>query len=833
MKFFAIQKYLSHIIPKSPRFEKSILPLGQLFLLDRISFQLWVRNIYVIDALLGTLCRQRMGLLFVKLARLDPVLSRSLIVVLPDRMIKLPPASHITYLNILDFICDENPLAIDLFSDVIPHLMLRFSQEKLISFLSEGLEIFAKNPQGAEAFLRMQSSQSLQREKDIQESTQLEDVRRILTLYARGHCGEDVRIYPCKGKAYTDGQNIYLPENLHLGQEQNLLAYRILTARCAGYLEFGTLDLHIESLSRKPQGGWRERRENEVALERFFRSFPNHVLAKDLFFMLENYRIECRVQQEYPGVTLDMASLGTSWRPKRPEPVGLSDVEMLMEALYQQLFLHQNISLPNYQKQLIQQIVDDFFGCSITDMTVDHIAEIVIQYFSDIYDLLQKSPIKNTGLDVHESTSQEQNQKQYHSQNDKNDVFDGDISTPEYRPFVSDTTEGILELDAMDTDMRKVEHHASLLREKLESEGQNISMQEARKRIRMSYVEMADFLDRNQGPAGGFQEQVSQETKEHRNSNMRHPLLMEHCDPLPLSFSYPEWDSLIDDCKPNWCHIKEFVVHEGDSAFAEQMLQEYGAEIQHVRRSFEALRPQDMQIFRGLEDGDDLDFDRVLEMIVDRKTTGDSTHHIYQHRKRQHRDTAVSFLLDMSSSTNELANSDGKRILDVEKEALFVISEALDALGDDFSIYGFSGYGRDQAAFYIAKDFDDAWNTQTRNRVGNISWKMENRDGVAIRHCVQKLKKRSNRSKILILLSDGKPLDCGCDQYSGRYAQGDVKKALQEARQAGVRSFCITVDPYGQDYLEEIYGKFGYLVITQLTDLPYLLPKMYWRLTRS
>ena len=91
---------------------------------------------------------------FVKIARLDPILSQKLIVVLPDRMIKVPPASHMRYLKILDFICDENPLAIELFSEVLPELMLRFSEEKLISFLSEGLDIFTRNQQGAEAFLR-------------------------------------------------------------------------------------------------------------------------------------------------------------------------------------------------------------------------------------------------------------------------------------------------------------------------------------------------------------------------------------------------------------------------------------------------------------------------------------------------------------------------------------------------------------------------------------------------------------------------------------------------------------------------------------------------------
>ena len=78
---------------------------------------------------------------------------------------------------------------------------------------------------------------------------------------------------------------------------------------------------------------------------------------------------------------------------------------------------------------------------------------------------------------------------------------------------------------------------------------------------------------------------------------------------------------------------------------------------------------------------------------------------------------------------------------------------------------------------------------------------------------------------MLILLSDGKPLDCGCDHYAGRYAQSDVRKLFQEARKMGIRSFCITVDPYGQDYLEEIYGPNGYLVITEPHAIAFITSK--------
>ena len=50
---------------------------------------------------------------------------------------------------------------------------------------------------------------------------------------------EDVRIYPC-GIRHTLMVNIYTYRVLQLGTEVNMLAYRVLTARCAGYLEWYT-----------------------------------------------------------------------------------------------------------------------------------------------------------------------------------------------------------------------------------------------------------------------------------------------------------------------------------------------------------------------------------------------------------------------------------------------------------------------------------------------------------------------------------------------------------------------------------------------------------------
>ena len=53
-----------------------------------------------------------------------------------------------------------------------------------------------------------------------------------------------------------------------------------------------------------------------------------------------------------------------------------------------------------------------------------------------------------------------------------------------------------------------------------------------------------------------------------------------------------------------------------------------------------------------------------------------------------------------------------RRVIDVEKEALLLMAEALDALGDAYGIYGFSGYGREQVEFYVVKDFDESCDQQ-------------------------------------------------------------------------------------------------------------------------
>jgi nitric oxide reductase activation protein len=391
-----------------------------------------------------------------------------------------------------------------------------------------------------------------------------------------------------------------------------------------------------------------------------------------------------------------------------------------------------------------------------------------------------------------------------------------------------------LRTEGLDSAEREVEDRARELLDAMRQAEATASLSEARKQARKersSYEEMAAFLERLEAPAGPMRESGAEQRESERMTAAQGLAL--DTEPGPgRSFVYPEWDATIEDHKPNWVRLTEYRLEAGSADFVERVRRDFGPEISELRRAFEALRPEGMRRVRGLEDGDEIDLDRAIRARLERRAGSSPDPRIYTRHVREERDVAVAFLVDMSSSTNEVINTAVKRIIEVEKEALVLIAEAADAIGDSSAIWGFSGYGRDQVAFYIAKDFGDRWDDRVAERIGRMSWKMENRDGAAIRHATWKLGAQKARVRLLILLSDGRPLDCGCDHYADRYAQEDTRQALREARQKGIHPFCITVDPQGQRYLGRMYGDGAYTVIDRVEKLPRRIPEIYRKLTR-
>ena len=102
--------------------------------------------------------------------------------------------------------------------------------------------------------------------------------------------------------------------------------------------------------------------------------------------------------------------------------------------------------------------------------------------------------------------------------------------------------------------------------------------------------------------------------------------------------------------------------------------------------------------------------------------------------------------------------------------------------------------------------------------------------GVAVRHLSGLLYKQNTRHKLLVTLSDGRPDDYG-DEYRGRYGIEDTRRALLEAREKGIRSYCVTIDRHGADYLPQLYGPAHYAVIDDARKLPQKIAEIYRKLT--
>jgi nitric oxide reductase activation protein len=300
--------------------------------------------------------------------------------------------------------------------------------------------------------------------------------------------------------------------------------------------------------------------------------------------------------------------------------------------------------------------------------------------------------------------------------------------------------------------------------------------------------------------------------------------------PGDSAFYYDEWDYRINDYRPRWCRVVERECMKGAAGYVPQVRAQYAGVLSSVRHQFQMLRPTGLRRVSGQVDGDELDWSAVVDYLIDRRTIPSPHDRLYTQRLRRERDVAVCFLLDMSSSTSHTVGGSGKRrIIEIEKEALVLMCEALEAVGDIYAIYGFSSHGRARVTFYLVKAFDAAYSVEVNQRIAGIRYLVNTRLGAAIRHATARLAAQPHATRLLILLSDGRPYDE--DYGDQQYAREDTHVALREAKMHGVTPFCITVDSRAESELREIYGEVGYTIVDDVLSLPERMVGIYRRLT--
>jgi Mg-chelatase subunit ChlD len=295
---------------------------------------------------------------------------------------------------------------------------------------------------------------------------------------------------------------------------------------------------------------------------------------------------------------------------------------------------------------------------------------------------------------------------------------------------------------------------------------------------------------------------------------------------VPACFIYDEWSNEEDDYLRDFCLVHESIppVSANSQPPAEAI-----EEGRRLSRVFERFRPELTHKEKYLEDGEAIDSDRLLAYLVQRRQEPSPRVDFYEKPRINQRDLAVLILLDASGSTGESAD-ENEKIIDVEKRAALVLGQGLHTLGDRFAICGFSSNGRENCIYSVYKDFADSWEDETMSRLMNATPANSTRIGPALRHSGFRLGRIAAKQRLIILVTDGRPMDTGYDPNT-RYAQHDVRVACEENERDGIHTFAITTEENSVADMEIMFPARRFAILPDIRVLPKILPRLYTRLT--
>ena len=629
-------------------------------------------------------------------------------------------------------------------------------------------------------------------------------------------------------------------------------------------------------------------------MQRFFALFTDRQLSLDIFIILEDSRLDHLVVNEYLGIRKNYLDVQKTALSGRNQIVNLKAREALMEFLLRiGLDKKSIIQVPRLFLSEAKRIRKIATGILSIEALVEDSAEATLRIYSIISEIpnIEIAPDDWVSVDLSDKEDEEYNEESPDSQmeNDANNVKDipgenpENASTesdnenteeePEQHPYnspqdISYRGDFKPELVQLLAELRKMqkesgEHNqpdeptVNMLEELLKKNPELVSAGEDGELN--PTINPASSILREAGfapPPGQYYGQTIP------------PHVDEEGGPLtptePFTYAYDEWDYRASDYKPNWCMVHEKKLEEGESNFYQETLKNNSILVSQIKHHFEMALPELFRKIKRLNNGEEFDLDAAIESFVDRQIGITPSDKIYWRRNKVERDVAVAFLMDMSASTaeaieeskspqdgwdppkdpaeymiwlrslrSELFKRSYQRIIDIEKESIVLLIQAMETLGDKYGIYGFSGYGRENVEFYTVKDINEKFSDDVKMRVANISPLHATRMGPAIRHATTKLMEVDSKTKLLFLISDGRPQDRGYSRegVEKEYAIHDTKMALNEARNKKIVPFCLTVDKTGHDYLKTMCSDMGYEVLADISSLPKRIPYLYHKLT--
>lgn len=699
-------------------------------------------------------------------------------------------------LEVVEEIADKNTLAATECFKASPLALRAASLNQYREWARRGIKTCSDNSRRIQAYYALESKASQEALFKVEGGLTLDSVAHTLRLYVEGLTGRALNISSLASipdqTQISDGKTIYLPSVVAEFEDEaeNFRLFKVLAAHAAGQIEFKTyvqdspeniaaLEETRAAFSARGDGRPSASASDAAPKVDFLTvlaEFPNNELAMRLFTTVENGRIDFLLRVAYRGIRRDLDFVRARLVERRPAVEDIPSELLPFEILFQLAICgaataETRRAYPTAVAE-VERILGDYIfrpGATVADslMATRH-----------IYDLFVERP-NESDSPADQAT-------------DGGNEGDGDGDQSASPDASAEQAQEREQIDVRDDPFS------------FWNSGQTQEV-------------VADHDLMNQLGGGETGEQG-----------------LEKGD---RAFYYDEWDRDLGDYRTRWCRVIERAGARGSRSFVEMVRSRHAGIISSVRYQFQLLRPENLRRMRGEIDGEDYDLQAVIDYALDKRSTGLIDDRLYTRKLRRERDVAVSFLLDMSSSTartisrhpNNPYTQPGQRIIDIEKEGLVLMSEALEAVGDAYSMQGFTSEGRRNVKFYVIKDFSEGYSAEVERRIGGITYQNNTRLGAAIRHAVGRLVRQDARTKLLIVLSDGRPYDH--DYGDSRYAREDTRMALRQARIEAVTPFCITIDRESEDQLRDMYGEVGYTIIDDVLSLPERLPGIYSRLT--
>jgi hypothetical protein len=680
--------------------------------------------------------------------------------------------------------------------------------------------------------------------------------QQALTLYFRALSGRGCEIVP-----YADDADLWqhpdTATTVRLPAHAPDVAdwYEVALTHRALHHTLGTFRLDLD----KPEPLFGRRRpwstSDLPALEQFARLFGRTALAVEVFAVLEDLRIDTVAQRRFAGLAAAYGQARHEALHDRPELTLLPPRTAVAEALVRLSLGATSVMAPSSLREPLSRVTAVARRLTDPRATVESSAEAAIRVYAVLAGLpnvgVRRSvrPIAFDDLDADvEDPALGLGEQEIRLEGDEK--FDVRFFPVRYRDvpgprYAGQQTSGMPLQEAIlrltpSEDESSIDADEDGFAEK--------SLQAERGGVDVTATDRADTppepLPHDHGPdLDGHHDHVHGHLHAHGRDE----------------FVYPEWDAVAGHYLADWCLVRQRSARSCANSGAwssgrrgeseppvglkprsgrghRHALARHGHLLPGLVAQLERVRPAGREFVRRSPYGDDLDLDACVDALIDLRAGLEPGDRVYVSVQERRRDVAVAFAIDLSSSTAErlppAAGREPRRILDLQRDAVSLLVEALERVGDTYGVYGFSGGGRDDVRLSVVKDLDERRSPAMLHRLAGLTPDHTTRMGPAIRHLTDRLSRAAASTKVLLIISDGRPYDLDYGQQYGDdavmgYAVADTARAMAEARARGVRPYLITVDPAGADYLGAICDPREYHVIGDAYDLPAALGSLY------